>query len=109
MPSEIPNMDEITEARSKAIAETIHPVDSRELTALGEALFPQTDHPWRERFLSFIQENAGASFYHATTNDRIHIVYCRAKEKGMWFMPGSGVGPLQPKGLAILKEIVDGL
>lgn len=106
MPSENLNMDEITEARRKAIAETIHPISVEELKTLGEGLFPIVDHPWREKFFTFLSENAGATFHHATTDDRIHIIYCRSQDKGMWFQPGSGMGPLQPKGLKILKEIV---
>jgi hypothetical protein len=108
MSSENQNIDEITEARSKAIAETIHPIAVEDLKALGEALFPNIDHPWREKLFTFISENAAATFHHATTNDRIHIIYCHARDKGMWFMVGSGIGPLQPKGLKILRGIVEG-
>lgn len=102
-------MDDITEARRKAIAETIHEIGVSELKSLGEGLFPSHDHPWRETFFNFLNANAGATFHHATTNDRIHIIYCHAKNQGMWFLPGSGMGPLQPKGLGILKEIVEKL
>jgi hypothetical protein len=108
MPSENLNIDEITEARRKAIAESIHPISVEELEALGEQLFPFVDHPWREMYFGFINENRGAMFHHAKTNDRIQIIYCHAKEKGIWFLPGSGKGPMQPKGLKILKEIVEG-
>jgi hypothetical protein len=100
--------DDITEARRQAIADTIHPIGTDALKVLGETLFPAVDHPWRATFLNFITENSDATFHHAVTHDRIHIIYCGAKEKGMWFMPGSGVGPLQAKGLGILKEIVAG-
>ena len=102
------NMEEITEARRKAIAASIRPIDLAELKALGERLFPFVDHPWREKFFGFITENAGATFHHATTDDGVQIVYCSAKEKGIWFKPGVGNGPMQPKGLAILKQIVEG-
>jgi hypothetical protein len=107
MPSENLNKDEITEARREAIAASIHPISVEELKALGEGLFPYVDHPWREKFFTFISENAGATFYHATTHDRIHIIYCHAKDTGMWFLPGSGMGPLQPNGLAIIKQVVE--
>jgi hypothetical protein len=107
MPTADFNMDEIDAARRKAIAETIHPISLEELKALGEGLFPYPDHPWHIAFFDFIKENADSTFHHATTDDRIHILYCRAKEKGMWFMPGSGRGPLRAKGLEALKQIVD--
>jgi hypothetical protein len=102
------NMDDLTKERSQAIAETIKPIGIEELKALGEGLFPYIDHPWRAKFFDFIAENAGATFHHALTDDRIHIIYCNAQNKGMWFIPGSGMGPLQAKGLKILKEIVEG-
>ena len=108
MPFETINMEEITKARRKAIAESIRTISVEELKALGEQLFPLMDNPWREKFLGFITENAGATFYHATTHDRVQIIYCHAKGKGMWFVPGTGMGPMQPKGLGILKQIVEG-
>jgi hypothetical protein len=108
MPFDTINMEEITEARRKAIAKSIRTISLEELKALGEKLFPQVDHPWREKFFSFITENSGATFYHAVTHDQVQIVYCHDKNKGMWFVPGTGMGPMQAKGLAILKQIVEG-
>jgi hypothetical protein len=102
-------MDEITRERRQAIEDTIDTISIEELKALGEGLFPSIDNPWREKYFAFITENAGATFYHATTHDRIHVIYCHDKNTGMWFLPGSGMGPLQAKGLRILKEVVEGL
>jgi hypothetical protein len=109
MPSENLNMDEITEARRTSIEETIHTISVEEMAALGEELLPYVDHPWREAFFNFLKENPSATFYHAITHDQIHILYCSDKEKGIWFLPGSGLGPLQAKGLGILKQIVASL
>ena len=108
MPFDTINMEEITEGRRKAIAGSIRIISVEEMKTLGERFFPSADHPWRDKFFAFITENAGATFHHATTHDRVQIIYCHAKEKGMWFMPGIGMGPMQPKGLAILKQIVEG-
>ena len=108
MPFDTINMEEITKARRKAIAESIRTINAEELTALGEKLFPGVDHPWREKFFGFIAENPGATFHHATTHDHVQIIYCHAKDKGMWFLPGIGMGPMQPNGLGILKQIVEG-
>lgn len=100
------NPDEINEARREAIEETIQPISAEQMRELGNALFPTLDNPWREKFFALIDENPGAAFHHAETDDRIHILYCAAQDRGMWFVPGSGMGPLQPKGLGVLKEIV---
>ena len=102
------NIEEITDARRKAIAKSIRIINIEELKTLGEKLFPYVDHPWREKFFAFITENAGATFHYATTHDHVQIIYCPTKNKGMWFVPGTGMGPMQPKGLGILKQIVEG-
>ena len=107
MPFDTINMEEIDEARRKAIAKSIRIISVDELKALGEGLFTQIDHPWREKFFSFITENSGATFHHAVTHDQVQIIYCPDREKGMWFLPRSGMGPLGPKGLGILKQIVE--
>src|SRR4249919_3650170 len=101
------NMDEINDARRKAIAASIRTISPEELKAIGERIFPMVDHPWREKFFTFISENSGATFYHGTTDDGVEMVYCHAKEKGMWFMPGTGMGPIQAQGLKALKQIVE--
>ena len=102
------NMEEITEARRKAIAASIRTSSTEELKKLGEQIFPLVENPWRETFFTFLTENAGATFHHATTHDGVQVIYCPAKDKGMWFKPGIGMGPMQPKGRAILKQIVEG-
>ena len=108
MPFDTVNMEEITKARRKAIAESIRTISVEELKALGERLFPFVGDPWRDKFFAFLHENPGATFHHATTHDHVQIIYCRDKEKGMWFLPGTGMGPMQPKGLGIFKQIVEG-
>jgi hypothetical protein len=107
MKAENLNMDEITEARRKAITASIRPIGMDELKAIGEQLFPMASDPWRETYFEFLKENAGATFHHATTNDDIQVVYCNAQNKGVWFRAGKGMGPMQAKGLAVLKQIVE--
>jgi hypothetical protein len=108
MPFETINIEEINKARRKAIAASIRTISVEELKALGERLFPFIDDPWQERFFEFISEYSGATFYHAATHDGVELIYCHGKEKGVWFMPGTGMGPMQPKGLTALKQIVEG-
>jgi hypothetical protein len=102
------NLLEITEDRRKAVAASIRTIDNEELKALGEQLFPVAGDAWRERYFAFLHENAGATFHHATTHDGVQILYCPAQDKGIWFKPGIGMGPMQPKGRAIVKQIVQG-
>ena len=108
MKAENLNMDEITDARRKAIAASLRTIDENELKAIGEQLFPMAADPWREKYFEFLKENAGATFHHGTTHDAIQVVYCNAREKGIWFKPGVGLGLLMPKSLGGLKQIVEG-
>jgi hypothetical protein len=101
-------MEEITEARRKAVAASIRTISLEELKALGQKLFPFAGDGWGEKYFAFLDENPGATFHHATTHDGVQIVYCPAKDKGLWFKPGVGNGPMQPKGLAFLKQVVQG-
>jgi hypothetical protein len=102
------NMEEITEARRKAVAASIRTISREELKTLGEQLFPYVGDVWRDNYFAFLDENAGATFHHATAHDGVQFLYCNAKDKGIWFMPKKGMGPMQPKGRAILKQIVEG-
>ena len=107
MPFEKFDLETLTKERRKAIAKSIRTVDTEELKKIGEEIFRYAEDPWREAFFRFIAENPGAAFHHAVTSDNVNIVYCRDKDKGMWFLPGSGMGPLQVRGKKIMKEMIE--
>ena len=108
MQNEESDIKEIMECRRRAVKESLQPISVAELGALTDELFPSADHPWLEKFLSVINDPASGTFYHALADDRVHLLYCHDKNIGMWFIRGSGKGPLQPEHLAIVKEIVEG-
>ena len=101
------DLENLDKERRKAVANSIRTMSVEELKALGNEIFRYADDPWREKFFGFIAENPGATFHHATTHDHVQIIYCHAKDKGMWFLPGTGMGPMQLNGLGILKQIVE--
>ena len=105
MPFDKFDFETLDEDRRKAIAKSIRSVRVEELKELGQQIFKVAEDPWREKFFGFISENSGASFYHAVTSDGVNIVYCSDKDKGMWFLPGTGMGPLQEKGRRMMKEM----
>lgn len=107
MQSEHINIESIIKERRLAVEETIKPIDAKELKELQESLFTDPLHPWLESFRRFAEENSGNLFYHASTKDHVQVIYCRKKEKGIWFLPGVGIGILQPKALEILRDVVD--
>ncbi len=108
MPFEKFDLENLDMERRKAIAKSIRTISVEELKKLGGELFRYADDPWRETFFRFIAENAGATFHHGVTSDGVNIIYCRDKDKGMWFLPGSGMGPLQATGRQIMKDIIAG-
>jgi len=108
MPFEKFDLEGLDKERRKAIAKSIRTISAEELKQLGEEIFHYAEDPWRETFFRFIAENAGATFHHAITSDGVNIVYCRDKDKGMWFLPGSGMGPLQTTGRQIMKDMITG-
>ena len=107
MPFEKFELEALTKERRKAIAKSIRTVDTEALKKIGEEIFRYAEDPWREAFFRFIAENPGATFHHAVTSDNVNIVYCRDKDKGMWFLPGSGMGPLQARGKKVMKEMIE--
>jgi hypothetical protein len=108
MPFEKFDLENLDKERRKAIAKSVRTISVEELKKIGEEIFPYADDPWREAFFRFIAENSGATFHYAVTSDGVHIVYCRDKDKGMWFLPGTGKGPLQARGRKIMTEIIQG-
>ena len=108
MPFEKFDLKSLDKERRKAIAKSIRIISVEELKKLGEEIFHYADDTWRETFFRFIAENAGTTFHHAITSDGVNIVYCRDEDKGMWFLPGSGMGPLQAAGRRIMKEMIAG-
>ena len=102
------DLENLDKERRKAIAKSIRTISVEELKKLGGELFRYSEDPWRETFFRFIAENAGATFHHAVMSDGHNIVYCRDQDKGIWFLPGSGMGPLQATGRKIMKEMIAG-
>jgi len=97
----------IMAARRKAVEHSIRPISIDELKAFEESLFRDAGDVWYEPFRQFVDENRHSTFYHATADDQIQVVYCREKEKGIWFIPERAIGILDAMPLKVLKEIVD--
>ncbi|RPJ35189.1 MAG: hypothetical protein EHM17_03760 [Verrucomicrobiaceae bacterium] len=101
--------DNTMDNRRDAVRKTIRPATLEELKTLGAKRFPIVTDPWCERFNEFLKQHASEKFYRAETHEGAEIVYCRESDKGVWFLPGSGMGIIQSKGLQMLAEVVDSL
>lgn len=97
------------ETRRAIVRKTIRPVTYEELKVLAEKRFSVATDPWCMRFNEFLQSHKNSRFYRAEAPGSAEIIYCRDGEMGVWFLPGSGMGIIQPKGLQMLAEIVDSL
>jgi hypothetical protein len=100
------DVDAIDNERRKAIAKSIRIISVEELKKLGEEIFDEPDRPWRQTFLQLIAENPGATFYQADAGEGVIFLYCRDKDKGLWYLPGSGIGPLSEGGRQMMKEAI---
>jgi hypothetical protein len=100
------DMEEITDARRKAIAKSIRTIEVAELKKLGEQIFDSLDHPWRQTFFQLIEE-PGATFYHGGAGEGVIFLYDPSADKGLWCLPGSGIGPLSARGCQIMKEAIN--
>ena len=100
------DIDNINEARRKAVAKSIRTISVEELKKLGDQIFDSPDHPWREKFFQLIAENPGAAFYYADAGEGVIFLYNRDQDKGLWCLPKSGMGPLSVKGRQIMKEAI---
>ena len=97
----------IDNERRKAIAKSIRPISVEELKKLGEEIFDDPGRPWRQTFLQLIEENPGGTFHHADAGEGVIFLYCRDQDKGLWYLPGSGIGQLSVGGRQIMKEAIE--
>jgi len=106
MPFDTYDFESITDERRKSIAQSIRAISLEEVKKMGQQLFKYAEDPWRETFNQFVAENPSGSYYHAVTSDGVNLLYCSDKDKGLWFVPGTGMGPLQERGRRTMKESI---
>ncbi len=107
MPFDKLDFENLTQERRAAIVKSLRSINADELKKLGAEIFHWADDPWRDAFYKFISDHPGATFHHAVTSDKVNIVFCREEDKGLWFLPGSGMGPLQARGRQMMKEVIE--
>jgi hypothetical protein len=62
--------------------------------------------PWRENLVHVIEAHPEASFYRAVTQEGVIVLYCPGENTGVWFLPGSGMGPLPEEAKRHMKEAI---
>jgi hypothetical protein len=101
------DVESINRERRKAIAQSIRVISVEELKKLGEEIFDEPDRPWRQAFLQLIAENPGATFYHASAGEGVIFLYSRDDDKGLWYLPGSGIGSLSEGGRQLMRKAIE--
>jgi len=100
------DFDTIWEQRSKALQKSLRIISLEELKKIGEEIFQYPDDTWRATLLRLIAERPNATYYQATTDDQVVFLYCLEEDIGLWFLRGSGMGPLRETGKRIMKEAI---
>jgi len=96
----------IDDERREAIAKSIRIISVEELKKLGDEIFDSPDRPWRQTFLQLIEEHPGGTFHYADAGQGVIFLYSRDADKGLWYLPGSGLGPLSEGGRRLMKEAI---
>jgi hypothetical protein len=86
------DIDKIDDHRRKNVTKSIRTINGEELKKLAGEIFHSPDDPWRQALLKLIAENPGATFYQADAREGVMFLYGR--DKGLWYLSGSAVGPL---------------
>jgi hypothetical protein len=55
---------------------------------------------------SIYRRTSGRHFHHASAGEGLVFVYSRDGDKGLWYLPGSGIGPLSEAGRRLMKEAI---
>ena len=98
------DIDKIDDDRRKSVIKSIRIINVEELKKLAEEIFHSPDDPWKQTLLQLIAENRGATFYQADAGEGVTFLYCRDVDKGLWFLTGSGMGPLSERARQMMKE-----
>jgi hypothetical protein len=98
------DMQNVSEERRKAIHGSLETMSVADLRQLVKELSDFEGDPWRENFVGVIEAHPEASFYRAVTQEGAVILYCPGEDTGVWFLPGSGMGPLPEEAKRHMRE-----
>ena len=102
------DIDKIDDDRRKSVTKSIRTISIEELKKLAEEIFHSSDDPWKQTLLQLIAENPGATFYHADAGEGVMVLYSRDIDKGLWYLSGSGMGPLSARARQMMKKAIEG-
>jgi hypothetical protein len=100
------DMETLSEERRRAVQESLESMPVTELRKVVKELSDFEGDPWQEKFLQVVETHPAESFYRAVTQEGAIILYCPGEDTGVWFLPGSGMGPLPEQAKRHMKEAI---
>jgi hypothetical protein len=100
------DIDKIDDDRRNSVMKSIRTINVEEIKKLADEIFLSSDDPWRQTLLELITKNPGATFYHADAGEGVMFLYSRDIDKGLWYLSGSGMGPLSARARQMVKEAI---
>jgi hypothetical protein len=100
------DMETLSEERRRAVQESLQSMSVTELRNVVKELSDFEGDPWQQNFVAVIEAHPEASFYRAVTQEGAIILYCPGEDTGVWFLPGSGMGPLPEQAKSHMKEAI---
>jgi hypothetical protein len=100
------DMETLSEERRRAVQGSLQSLTIPELRNLVKELSDFEGDPWQENLVRVIAAHPEASFYRAVTQEGAIILYCPGEDTGVWFLPGSGMGPLPEEAKRHMKEAI---
>src|SRR5512132_2995258 len=99
-------MENVSEEGRRAIQESMQNMPVAELRKVVKELSEFEGDPSQQKLLKIIETHPEESFYRAATQEGAIILYCPAEDTGVWFLPGSGMGPLPEEAKRHMKEAI---
>ena len=100
------DMETLSEERRRALQESLESMTVAELRNVVKGLSDFEGDPSQESLVRVIEAHPQASFYRAVTQEGAVILYCPGEDTGVWFLPGSGMGPLPEEAKRHMKEAI---
>lgn len=93
--------------REDTVRASLRPASLEEMRSVGNSWFPIVSDPWYGKFHRFLDHHPGEKYYLAEASGGACLAYCHGLRTGMWFVPGGGMGIIQPRGIAKLAAMVE--
>jgi hypothetical protein len=100
------DMETLSEERRRALQQSLESMTVAELCNVVKELSDFEGDPWQQKLVGVIEAHPEASFYRAVTQEGAIILYCPGEDTGVWFLPGSGMGPLPEQAKRHMKEAI---